>query len=133
MGSLRIVYVPGADFAAWAHKELLLEDTVGTNGWTPERWRSHFVDRPMVEYAEVYRERDRRRGFATAMYVEAARWMGALGLPLRSSLARHQSPDSKALWASLSSRYATREVGVGGDRVFYLDLGPANSKWGQRP
>jgi GNAT superfamily N-acetyltransferase len=65
------------------------------------------VDKPLVDYIQVYDD-FRRRGIALALYVKGAEWAADRGLALWAS--GLQQPEAKAAWAKMQEKGWVEQV-----------------------
>lgn len=78
------------------------------------KFRSHWVDKPLVDYIRVKNE-FQRQGIAIAMYEEAAKHLATMGLKLYAS--SNQQPGAKAAWEWLQT-HAAGNIGIDNGRMF---------------
>lgn len=90
--------------------ERLKELELMTRGWSAgpstcfKEFRAYHVNRPKVGYSRTVFPGGPdwgRKGIATLLYIEGAKWVAAEGLPLWGSTLQQES--AKALWVSLES------------------------------
>lgn len=118
IGVMRIKYVPREAYEAYPDKEELAERYYGSRD-DVAGWEREHVDQPVIDFANVRHEHHRRSGVGTALYLESARWMKELGLPI-CSFTRSQSADAVAIWGFLKQNYKTHEKGEGDERKICL-------------
>lgn len=78
------------------------------------KFKSHWVDKPLVDYIRVKNE-FQRQGIAIAMYEEGAKHLATMGLRLYAS--SNQQPGAKAAWEWLKL-HASGNIGIDNGRMF---------------
>lgn len=77
------------------------------HGWKLKRFKTYYVDKPVVDYIRVMDEY-KRQGIGTALYQEGSKWMREKGLKLYAS--GTQSSDAKAAWKSLEKTFDVKRA-----------------------
>lgn len=121
IGFTRIVYVPREAYDAYPDKKGLAERYYGSR-YNVKGWARKYVDQPKIDMAKVHSKSNRRSGVGTALYLESAKWMKQLGLPICSCPRKSQSADAIAIWNYLKRHYPTDEKGQGDQKQIYLRI-----------
>ena len=72
-----------------------------------KKWKSYYMDHPVIDYIRVTDENLKRQGIGTALYEYAARWYGSRDMKLYAS--SNQSDSAQATWENLSQTHPVKE------------------------
>lgn len=75
-----------------------------------KRFKSYFVDKPIVDYIKV-EDKYKRQGIGTALYRAGYEWMRKKGMTLYAS--GIQSDDAKATWKTMQKQFHVKKTRTG--------------------